>query len=253
MCLGTTAENATLTQKERDGILSFCLENASGRAVIAGAGGNCTREAVKSVKRACSLGAQGVLSVCPYYNKPPESGIIAHFCKIAEASRVPVILYDVPSRTGTEISVNAIYKLSGLHNITGIKAAGNDPEKLKEISALISDDFALFGGNDFLTVETLASGAAGLISAAANVMPNVFAKIIKCFFAGERQKAAEIFTEYETLIRALYVETNPVAVKYALSVAGLIKNELRLPMCPISHKNALIVEKALSKKIKEVL
>ena len=251
VCLGTTAETPTLTPKERDAVVSFCIENSRGLPVISGAGSNCTADAVKLAKRAYALGANGVLSVCPYYNIPPVSGMIAHFCEISNAVPLPVILYDVPSRTGVEMSVDAIYKLSGLHNITGIKAAGNSVDKLKLISEFTADDFALFCGNDILTAEAYASGAAGTISAAANVIPEVFAGITSLFQSGKGNEAKALLEKNRKLIRALYTETNPVAIKYALSAAGMIKNELRLPMCPISRKNAVIVDEAL--KIKEVV
>ncbi|MBQ9482053.1 MAG: 4-hydroxy-tetrahydrodipicolinate synthase [Clostridia bacterium] len=253
VCLGTTAESPTLSEKEKDEMILFCLENAGGLPVIAGAGSNCTADAVRRTKRACFLGASGVLSVCPYYNKPPESGIIAHFCAVADAAPLPVILYDVPSRAGVQISVDAIYKLSGLPNIVGVKAAGDDEKKLERIAEFAWEEFALFCGNDFLTTKALSLGAAGLISAAANVLPAFFSEIITLIKNGNAGEAEELFLSYAELLSALYSETNPVAIKYALSLLRLAKNELRLPMCPVSRKNGEKIKRALGEKIKEIL
>lgn len=237
VALGTTAETPTLTENERDHILEFCLNNSGGLPVIAGASSNATSEAVRLAKRAEALGANGILSACPYYNKPPKTGIIAHFLLQAGATALPLILYNVPTRTASEIDNEALSALAGVHNIVGIKEAGN-LASLKDRARFISDEFALFAGNDSLLPEAMKIGAAGFISAAANVIPYKLKEIFSLYACGRTAEASERFNKISELISALYVETNPAAIKYALYKKGLIKNELRLPMCPISHKNA---------------
>ena len=245
VALGTTAEAPTLTDYERDCIINFCLNNSDGLPVIAGTGSNCTKKAVELTLRAEELGANGVLSVCPYYNKPPKTGIIEHFKAIAGATRLPVILYNVPSRTGVDMPLDVIEDLSTLPNIIGIKEAGDSTDKLAAIKRNCINGFALYGGNDLLTCETLEAGGLGLISAAANVLPRSFTDIITAYSNGNKTTGREIFNSILPTVKGLYVETNPVAVKYALSRMGLVKNCLRLPMCPISHKNAQALDKIM--------
>ncbi len=250
VALGTTAETPTLTDEEKVGIFKFVRANSCGKKVIAGVGTNCTASAVGQVKIFEDLGADGILAVCPFYNKPPKTGIIAHFCIVAESTRLPVILYDVPSRTGTEIGKDAIIKLRFVHNIIGIKAAYATQGALAETAELKIDGiFDIFGGNDLLTVQTLEFGGVGLISAAANVIPEFFSGILK---APPSDRAA-LYARGKALVEALYLETNPVVIKYAMSKAGLCENELRLPMCPISRKNGILLDIIYSDCLKEIL
>lgn len=241
VCLGTTAETPTLSDCERDELLTFTLENCKGKPVFAGTGSNCTDTAIKRTLRAYSLGTNGVLSVCPYYNKPTESGIIAHFCKISDASPLPIVLYDVPSRTGVEMTFNTVLKLKERANVTGIKLAC-DEYKTRAFAPLLSENFSLYGGNDSIMDVAMKCGYKGMISAVANVMPMTVKNVMDAFLL-RRTDADEIFRTAKDAIDALYVETNPIAIKYALYKIGLIENELRLPMCPISSKNALKVDK----------
>ena len=247
VALGTTAETPALTEEEKISVFSFIKDNSSGKPVIAGAGSNCTREAVRLTKLFCSLGADAILSVCPFYNKPPETGIIAHFCLIAESSSAPVLLYDVPSRTGCEIPVPALKILSAHPNITGLKAAYSSVERISEAIDAAPNGFEVFCGNDLLTDDALNLGSAGTISAAANFIPYDIAKTVEA----EKGERSEKFLKIRPLIQALYTETNPVIIKYALSKIGLCENELRLPMCPISRKNAEFFDKTYSNYLKE--
>lgn len=245
VALGTTAETPTISQAERLEVINFILENANGKPVIVGAGSNCTKEAVRLTKLACSLGADGVLSVCPYYNKPSKTGIIRHFLEVADCVNTPIILYNVPSRTGIDIDKNVIKTLSKHPNVVGIKEASPDENKLKILSPLLSDEFALFCGNDSLTISSLNAGAVGIISAAANLIPKVFSDVLTLYFSGEKQSAQGVFNKHIELINALYVETNPAPIKYALNKLLGFENTLRLPMCPISRKNEQYLNKLL--------
>lgn len=247
VCNGTTAEAPTLSERERRGILAFTLRHSSGMPVIAGAGSNCTAHAVKMARQAETDGANGVLSVCPYYNNPPESGIIAHFSAVADAVRLPVILYDVPSRTGVEITANAIAKLRRKGNIVAVKAAG-DINKLSLLCSASNGKFGVLGGNDALIGQTMKLGGVGMISAAANAMPKTVSDAVRLYGCSVC-RADELVAGASDAIAALYSQTNPVAVKYALHRMGLIENELRLPMCPLSHKNEALVESYLHKYI----
>lgn len=243
VALGTTAETPTLSLREREEILKFALNESGGKPVVAGAGSNCTAEAAMLASRAEELGADAVLSVCPYYSRPQQTGIVAHFIAVAEAVKIPVILYNVPKRTGAEISDGALAKLAGIYNIVGIKEADGRRETLFERAKYISGDFSLFAGADELLADALEAGADGAISAAANVIPTEIKQVWELFCEGRRAEAKELAEELREKIGALYVETNPSAIKYALMKMGLSKNELRLPMCPISHKNELILDK----------
>lgn len=241
VCLGTTAETPTLTDFERDGVLAFTLENCKGKPVYAGTGSNCTDTAIKRTLRAYAFGANGVLSVCPYYNKPTKTGIIAHFCKISDASPLPIILYDVPSRTGVEMTFETVLKLKERANVVGIKLAC-DEHKTRAFTPLLDEGFSLFGGSDGIMDVAMKCRFTGMISAVANVMPITVKNIMEAY-CSKQPDADEIFKSAKDGIDALYVETNPIAIKYALYKMGLTENELRLPMCPISHKNAIKIEK----------
>ncbi|MBP5193637.1 MAG: 4-hydroxy-tetrahydrodipicolinate synthase, partial [Clostridia bacterium] len=193
IALGTTAETPTLSRGERSKILRFVKKHSRGKFVIAGAGSNDTAEAAKLARLAQEAGADGVLSVCPYYNKPQTSGVIEHFRAVANAVDLPVVLYDVPSRTGIRIGAEATLELKKIPNVAGIKEATDDPHYLSQIAATCDDDFALYCGSDSLTSEALKLNAAGLMSAAANALPAFFAQILRFYAAGESAKAWKKF------------------------------------------------------------
>ncbi|MBR2969388.1 MAG: 4-hydroxy-tetrahydrodipicolinate synthase [Clostridia bacterium] len=247
VCLGTTAEAPTLNEREKREILAFTLKRAEGLPVIAGAGSNCTREAIRLTALFEKDGANGVLSVCPYYNKPPESGIIAHFEHIAKSTRLPVILYDVPQRTGKEITANAANILKRIPNVVAIKEAG-DTAHLLAMRSVCDGDLALLGGNDALISQTMKLGGAGMISAAANVMPKTVSGAVRLYGSSVRLADGVIEGAAEA-IAALQIEVNPVPLKYALFKKGLIKNELRLPMCPLSRKKEALIDRLINKFI----
>ncbi len=244
--LASTGEAASLTQREKDEILTFCLERAAGMKVIAGVGSACTAEAVGNAKRAEALGADGLLAVTPYYLRPSQTGLVLHFSALAEATRLPVVLYNVPARTGVDMEDGTAAKLSGIPNIVGIKEAADSPERLRERARIASGGFALFCGNDRLTFEALSLGAAGTFSAAANVMPARFKELL-VLFERDREAARELFDRMLPVIDALYLETNPVGMKYALSRLGYMKNEVRLPLCPIGKAGAEAIDRAIEK------
>ena len=245
IALGTTAETPTLSRGERTEILKFVKKHARGKFVIAGAGSNDTAEAVKLAQKAQAAGADGVLSVCPYYNKPQTSGVIEHFSAVANAVDIPVVLYDVPSRTGIKIGAEAVAKLKEIPNVAGIKEATDDPLYLKEIAAACDDELALFCGSDSLSMRALSLGAAGLMSAAANALPAFFAQILRFYAAGKGEKAQKLFDVGSPLIKALYLETNPAGIKYALHLKGTCDNSLRLPMRTVSKETEKNIADAL--------
>ena len=247
VALGTTAETPTLTEKEKKEILCFLLKHSCGKKVFAGAGSNCTAVATELSKEYERLGADGILSVTPYYNRPQEVGLFAHYLKISHSVNIPVLLYDVPKRCGTELSVELIKKLSKLKNITGIKLASDDICKFKNLKTELNN-FDLYCGNDLLADEELVMGATGIISAAANAVPKLFSELIRLQRENKNASLKELFGEERETVKLLYCETNPAAIKYYMSLSGLCENELRLPMCPISRKNAAKINNLFSKK-----
>lgn len=249
VALGTTAEAPTLSDGERNKILSLVIEHSDGKPVIAGTGSNCTDTAIKLTQQAKELGASGVLSVCPYYNKPSKTGIIKHFSKISASTSLPVLLYNVPTRTAVDLDIYTIERLSKIDNIVGIKQASPRRESFTQLTPLLSGSFAILNGSDELTLHALDAGCVGLISAAANLLPRTFADILQNYFSENKDKADEIFNSYKPLIEGMYIETNPAPLKYALSKILGIKNVLRLPMCPITRKNEQIIDSLLKNYI----
>lgn len=242
--LGTTGEAPTVTKKERAELLSFCKQNCFGKKIIAGVGTNDTKTTVEYSIIAEDCGADGLLCVCPYYNKPPKTGVIEHFYKILDSSALPFILYDVPSRTGMRLEDDVILEMQKNERVVGIKCAG-DRKNIENTARLCNEKFMLYGGNDLLMPLTMRLGGIGYISAVANVYPLEVKNIISAYLEGDFEMADGLFEEMRERFRALYIETNPVAIKYALYKMGLIKNCLRLPMCPLSRIN----EEKIRKKI----
>ena len=231
---GTTGEAATLSDDERYRLYAFTAERISGRCpLIFGTGTNDTKSALRHTALASSVGCDGILTVTPYYNKGTEDGIIAHFLSIAEASRAPVLLYNVPSRTGVNLSIKALYRLSECENITGIKEADDSAERLIELSAL-SDRLSLYAGNDSALYTTLSLGGAGVISVLSNAYPHLLNRIYESFTTGDREGALREQRRILPIIKAMFFEVNPAPIKYVLSRLGLIRNELRLPMSVVS-------------------
>ncbi|MDY9928094.1 4-hydroxy-tetrahydrodipicolinate synthase [Methanosarcina sp.] len=234
---GTTGESATLSAMEHEEVIDIAVE-CSKVPVIAGTGSNNTGEALQFTKHAADAGVDGVLLISPYYNKPNPAGLLAHFKKIAEAVDIPMILYNVPSRTGQDMPVDVITELAKVDNIAGIKEASGNAAKVSQIlEQTIDDDFVVLSGEDGLTLPIISMGGRGVISVAANVVPDKMSEMVNAALKGDYETARKIHFEIAPLIRALFLETNPIPVKKAAELIGLASGHLRLPLAPISDAN----------------
>ena len=243
--MGTTGENATLEPWEQKEVIRFVVEKVNHRVpVIAGTGTNNTAHVLQNTKNACEVGADAVLVVTPYYNKGTQKGLITHFTAVADASSVPVILYNVPSRTGVNLLPKTVAELAKHPNIVAIKEASGSMAQLVELMALCGDQIDVYSGEDALTVPMLAMGAAGTISVLSNVAPKESVAMTDAFFAGKIEEAAQWQCKLLPLINALFSEVNPIPVKAAVSALGFGEDYLRLPLTPMEagHREALLGE-----------
>lgn len=233
---GCTGEAATLSHAEQKKIIQFAVERIAGRVpVIAGTGSNNTREAVELTRFAKEAGADGALLITPYYNKPTPAGQIAHYRAVAEAVDIPIMLYNVPSRTGTKMLPETIAELGRVPNIVSVKEACGSVEQVSDIRLL--SDINVLSGDDALTLPMMSVGGSGVVSVAANVIPDRIAGLCDAFHAGDLERAREIHYAVLPLCKALFVETNPIPVKAMLAEMGLIKNIVRLPLTPLLAAN----------------
>ncbi|WP_094227229.1 4-hydroxy-tetrahydrodipicolinate synthase [Methanolobus psychrotolerans] len=242
---GTTGESATLSTAEHKELINLCVDCAN-VDVIAGTGSNNTVEAVELTKHAADAGADGALIISPYYIKPNNAGLIAHFKKIAEAADIPIVLYNVPSRTGQDMPLEVIVELSKVDNIVAVKDASGNLGKVSQILELTMDeDFVVISGEDGLTFPILAMGGAGVISVVANIVPEMMVKLADAVNAGDLATARKLHFEMAPLIRALFTETNPIPVKRAVELIGLSSGTMRLPLAPLSEENSVLLENVL--------
>ncbi|MCR5577364.1 MAG: 4-hydroxy-tetrahydrodipicolinate synthase [Oscillospiraceae bacterium] len=240
---GTTGENATLTQEEHDELVRVCVREAGGKMkVIAGVGSNNTLAALRAAENAKAAGADGILMVTPYYNKSTQPGLIEHFSYVADRVDVPMILYNVPSRTGIGLTSETCRVLSQHPNIVGVKEASGDIALAGKIRSACGDDLFLWSGNDDCTVPLMALGALGVISVASNVVPGAVAKLCSLCLAGAFADASALYAKYAAFFSALFVETNPIPVKAAMKALGMDSGLLRLPLVPIAaeHQGTLL-------------
>ncbi len=244
---GTTGESVTMTPGERGDVIAFCVKNKGQMKIIAGAGGNDTARALEDAKAAGDAGADAVLAVTPYYNKPTQAGLTAHYTYIADRVRMPVILYNIPSRTGTALAPETVLELSKHPNINGIKEAGPGTALTSFIMSTCPEDMNVWSGNDAETVPLMALGARGVISVASNLIPREMTELSRLCLLGEFGLAARMQAKYHDLMTALFYETNPIPVKTALSEMGLCGGELRLPLCPMGAQNREKLKAALRK------
>ena len=243
---GTTGEASTLGHHEQLRVIQLAVTAAAGRVpVIAGAGSNCTQTAVQLVREAERLGADAVLSVVPYYNRPSQDGLYQHFKAIQGASGLPVVLYDVPSRTGAGLALETIERLADLPNVVGLKDASGDVERARTLRRRLPGDFLLLCGDDARVAEYLALGAQGCISVVCNVAPALCAALHRAWRADERLLFHERLLLVGLLSDALFVESNPIPVKWALARLGLMSGDLRLPLTPLSRHHEPTVSQAL--------
>ena len=240
---GTTGEASTLTDEEHCQVLKFALEVAGGRVpMIAGTGSNDTAHAIWMTQYACEIGYDAMLVVTPYYNKTTQRGLIAMFTAIADASTKPLILYNVPGRTGVNIEPATYAALADHPNIAAIKEAGGNISKIVETAALVGDKLDIYSGNDDQIVPIMACGGKGVISVLSNVLPGETSKMCKLFFEGDVAGAMELQKKYLPLTNALFCEVNPIPAKAAMAAMGYGENVLRLPLVPMeaAHEQMLL-------------
>ena len=243
---GTTGENATHTPNEHDELVRVTVRTVNGRMkVIAGIGSNNTGNALRAAENAEYSGADAVLMVTPYYNQTTQKGLVEHFSYVADRVDIPMILYNVPSRTGIGISADTCKALSQHPNINGIKEASGDIALAAKIRSLCGDDLYIWSGNDDCTIPLMSLGALGVISVASNIVPGAVAKLCALCLEGSYAEATELYTKYASLFSALFIETNPIPVKAALKMMGMDSGILRLPLTEISQESFETLLKAM--------
>lgn len=243
---GTSGESATLTYEEHDRVIEFTVEVAKGRVpVIAGTGSNSTDEAITLTKHAKKAGADGALLICPYYNKPTQEGLYRHYKAIADAVDLPLVLYNIPSRTSVNLLPTTIERLSSIRNIVAIKEGAGSLGQVSEIIQACGSRITVLAGDDALTLPMMAVGAKGVITVTANIAPADMAALVKACAAGRLDQAKALHYQLYPLFTALFYETNPIPVKEALGMMGKIHPELRLPLCPLSVENREKLMRAL--------
>lgn len=246
--VGTTGESPTLSHDEHERVVETCIAAAKGRVpVIAGAGSNSTKEAVDLARHAEKAGASAVLVVTPYYNKPTQEGLYRHFKAINDAVNIPIIIYNIPSRSVIDMQVATMARLSALANIAGVKDATANPVRLSQQRMAMGEKFNQLSGEDATALAFMAHGGHGCISVTSNVAPRLCADFQNACLSGDYRRALVLHEQLMPLHEALFIETNPGPVKYAASRLGLCRPETRLPLAPISDQTKAIVDAALEK------
>ena len=245
--VGTTGESPTVDYEEHLEIIALTVKAAAGRVkVLAGTGANSTSEAVYLTREAEKIGADGSLQVAPYYNKPTHEGLFQHFRAIARETKLPIVLYSIPGRCGVEIGVETVRRLAAeCKNIIGIKEAGGSCDRVSQLRAALGPKFEILSGDDSLTLPFMAVGAQGVISVASNVIPREVSQMVNAFARGDERKAAQLHAKYYPVFKDLFLETNPVPVKAALAMMGLIAEEYRLPLVKMGEVNREKLRKTL--------
>ena len=243
---GTTGESATLSYDEHDKVIELVIQFANGRVpVIAGTGSNSTEEAITLTRHAKKAGAAASLQVSPYYNRPTQKGLYLHFKAIAEAVDIPIIVYNIASRTGVNIEPETFAKLAGIKNIIGVKESSGSLEQMSRIRNICPKEFLLISGDDALTLPVLSIGGVGIISVVSNIIPRDVADMCVAFEKGDIKKAQALHYKMLPLVKAVFIETNPIPVKTAMSLMKLIDFEIRLPMCEMLPENKEKLVKAM--------
>jgi 4-hydroxy-tetrahydrodipicolinate synthase len=243
---GSTGESATLSHDEHRRVVEIVVEAVAGRIqVVAGTGSNSTREAIDLTRHAKQAGADGALLLSPYYNKPTQEGIYAHYAAIARETAFPLIVYNIPGRTASNILPETLARLASLEHVVGVKEACGDIDQIAHVAALCPDDFALLSGDDALTLPLLAVGGRGCISTSSNVVPREMCALVDAWRAGKPRRALEIHQQLLPLFDVLFCETNPIPLKAALHLMGRIGPEIRLPLTPITEANRERLQVAL--------
>jgi len=243
---GTTGESATLSHAEHDRVIEITIDAVKKRVpVIAGTGSNSTAEAMRLTRHAHEAGADGALVVAPYYNRPTQEGLYQHYKALAESVPMPIVPYNIPSRTGVNILPETVARLAKIDNIVGVKEASGSLKQMNEVIQLCDSTFSVLSGDDFFTLPLLTLGGKGVISVISNVAPADMAGLVDAFEAGDLKKARELHDRMVSLIDALFIETNPTPVKAALALMGKIHDDVRLPLYRMSEAN--------QEKLKQVL
>lgn len=237
--VGTTGESPTLSHEEHLSVIKETIDFVEGRClVIAGTGSNSTAEAISLTREAERAGADAALLVAPYYNRPSQEGLYRHYRAISEATRLPLILYSIPGRCGVEIGVETVARLAqDCKNIVAIKEAGGSVERVSQLRTTLPAAFDILSGDDSLTLPFIAVGAVGVISVASNLAPREVAALVEFAREGRLEKAREIHLRFYPLFKDLFLETNPVPIKTALSMAGMVEEEFRPPLCSMTPEN----------------
>ena len=242
--VGTTGESPTLDYEEHAQVIEFVIARTNHRCqVIAGTGANSTAEALKLTQEAAKAGADATLQVTPYYNKPTAEGLYRHFATVADQGGLPVVLYNVPGRTGKEIDVKTVARLAKNPRIVAVKEAGGSADRVSQL--LSSCDITILSGDDSLTLPMMVLGATGVISVASNLIPREVVEMVRCALRNEWSQARQLHYRLYPLFRDLFVETNPIPIKAAMAMAGMIQEEYRLPLCTISDANREVVRAAM--------
>src|SRR5579872_2298224 len=245
--VGTTGESPTLTYEEHIHVIALSVKLAAGKIkVVAGTGGNSTSEAIYLTQHAERSGADASLQVAPYYNKPTQEGLFQHFHAIARATKLPILLYSIPGRCGVEIGVETVTRLAhDSINIVGIKEAGGNPDRVSQLRAALGVNFSTLSGDDALTLPFMSVGAQGVVSVASNVIPKEISNMVKAYAMGKPDVALKIHDKFYPLFKDLFIETNPLPVKAALAMMGLMREEFRLPLVPMSARNREVLKATL--------
>lgn len=248
LVLGTTGESSTMTHEEDDEVAQVTIEHVNHRVpVIVGAGSNCTQTAVEKAKRYADMGADALLMISPYYNKANKNGMLQHFLQVADQVSAPIILYNVPGRTGCSISEDVVAQLSKHPNICGIKEASGSIAYAARIARYVNEDFAMYSGNDDMITSMLSLGASGVISVLANVVPQQTHEIVASWHNGDVKKSRDLQLKYLDLIAALFCEVNPIPVKAALNLMGMKVGGYRYPLCEMMPETYDRLKKEMEK------
>jgi 4-hydroxy-tetrahydrodipicolinate synthase len=245
--VGTTGESPTLNNEEHHHVIALAVKTVAGRCkVIAGTGSNSTAEAVNLTIEAERLGADAALIVAPYYNKPTQAGLLAHYGAIASAVKLPIMLYSIPGRCGIEIAVDTVVTLAQRHsNIVAIKESGGSVERVSQLRAALPPSFEILSGDDSLTLPFMSVGACGVVSVASNVVPAQVGALVNAALAGDYTAARKHHFQLYPLFKELFVESNPAPTKYVLSLLGQMHPEVRLPLAPLAESSRARVEQAM--------
>ena len=244
---GTTGESATLSHQEHDDVIKAVIKAVKKRVpVIAGTGSNSTEEAVRLTREAEKSGADGALLISPYYNRPTQEGIYQHYKKVAASVGIPLIVYNIPGRTGSKIEPETLARLSEIKNVAGVKEATGSVDQAIDVVRLSKAGFGVYSGEDSLVFSLMALGGKGVISTVANIVPKEMAELAQACLKGDWEKGRKLQLQLVPLIRAVFIETNPIPIKTALSLMGKCRGDLRLPLTPMSEGNLKKLKTAMA-------